>query len=190
MFNKALLTSFHGRIKPLTAPSSQQLSSQLQDDLAPKTMATATTQEILDAQNQVMAHLPHYQSSRIPTSFIPIESTQLSKDLIDQAVEVSVGNKDVITWVTRNEMNAFKSHGHINGELEKMRIAEFEQSTIALLQQFENQGSDVHFQIIDGGNDRLGAPHCFDLPLLFGNFEQWSNAPMLEGAEDQKLKAV
>ncbi|HEC2145401.1 TPA: hypothetical protein R1906_000877 [Staphylococcus delphini] len=190
LFNKAFLTSFHDRIKPLTAPSSQQLSSQLQDDLAPKTMATATTQEILDAQNQVMAHLPHYQSSRIPTSFIPIESTQLSKDLIDQAVEVSVGNKDVITWVTRNEMNAFKSHGHINGELEKMRIAEFEQSTIALLQQFENQGSDVHFQIIDGGNDRLGAPHCFDLPLLFGNFEQWSNAPMLEGAEDQKLKAV
>ncbi|PCF47204.1 hypothetical protein CD148_05770 [Staphylococcus delphini] len=96
----------------------------------------------------------------------------------------------MIAWVTRNEMNAFKPHGHIPGELEKMRIAEFEQPTIALLQQFENQGSDVHFQIIDGGNDRLGAPHCFDLPLLFGNFEQWSNAPMLEGAKDQKLKAV
>lgn len=190
LFQKALLASFPGRIKPLTARNSQQLSTQLQDYLAPKTMATATTREILDAQNQVMAHLRHHQCSRIPTSFIPIESTQLSKDLVDQAVEVSGGNKDVIAWVTRNEMNAFKPHGHIPGELEKMRIAEFEQPTTALLQQFENQGSDVHFQIIDGGNDRLGAPHCFDLPLLFGNFEQWSNAPMLEGAEDQKLKGA
>ncbi|MDE9753360.1 carboxylesterase family protein [Staphylococcus delphini] len=122
LLNKALLTSFPGRIKPLTARSSQQLSAQLQDYLAPKTMATATTQEILDAQNQVMAHLPHHQSSRIPTSFIPIESAQLSKYLISQAVEVSGGNKDVIAWVTQNEMNAFKPHGHIPGELEKIRL--------------------------------------------------------------------
>ncbi|WP_238989697.1 carboxylesterase family protein [Staphylococcus sp. MI 10-1553] len=190
LFNKAILASFPGQIKPLTALSSQQLSTQLQNYLAPKTMATATTQEILDAQNQVMTHLSHHQPSRIPTSFIPIESEQLSKDLIDQAVKVSGGNKDVMAWVTQNEMNAFKPHGNIADELDKMRVEEFEQPTKALLQQFEDKGSDVHFQIIDGGNDRLGAPHCFDLPLLFGNFEQWSNAPMLEGTKDQKLKAA
>ncbi|MBP1326337.1 para-nitrobenzyl esterase [Leucobacter exalbidus] len=27
----------------------------------------------------------------------------------------------------------------------------------------------------------LGAPHCFAVPLLFGNREQWQGAPMLEG---------
>lgn len=188
LFHKTILASFPGKIKPLTERNAQQLSAQLQSYLAPQTIENATTQEILDAQNQVMAHLSHYQSSHILTSFIPIESEQLPKDLIDQAVQMSGGNKDVMAWVTQNEMNAFKSSDMASDELEKMTLEEFEEPTKALLRQFENKGSHVHFQIIDGGNDKLGAPHCFDLPLLFGNFEQWSNAPMLERTNAQALK--
>lgn len=36
----------------------------------------------------------------------------------------------------------------------------------------------------------MGACHCLDLPFLFGNFDVWSSAPMLRGAERGELEAL
>ncbi|MDE9829518.1 hypothetical protein [Staphylococcus delphini] len=82
-------------------------------------------------------------------------------------------------------MNAFKPHDHIAGELEKMRIAEFEQPTTALLQQFENQGSDVHFQIIDGGMTDLARRI---VSIYHSYLETLNNGQMPRCLKAQKIK--
>ncbi|MDQ0176580.1 carboxylesterase family protein [Bacillus chungangensis] len=32
--------------------------------------------------------------------------------------------------------------------------------------------------------------HCFELPFVFGNFEKWENAPMLENADDKMIRSL
>lgn len=36
----------------------------------------------------------------------------------------------------------------------------------------------------------LGAPHCIDLPFMFGNLDDWADAPVLEGADAEKLRQL
>jgi para-nitrobenzyl esterase len=36
----------------------------------------------------------------------------------------------------------------------------------------------------------LGAPHCIDLPFVFGNLGDWADSPMLEGADTEKLRQL
>ena len=38
--------------------------------------------------------------------------------------------------------------------------------------------------------ERFGAPHCIDLPFMFGNLADWTDAPMLEGADAEKLRQL
>lgn len=48
-------------------------------------------------------------------------------------------------------------------------------------------GSEVYFGSFEykGSNVRLGTCHCFDLPFLFDNFEEWQDAPMLAADEEE-----
>ena len=36
----------------------------------------------------------------------------------------------------------------------------------------------------------LGAGHCFELPFVFGNFENWVDAPMLDGIDLKAARAL
>lgn len=38
--------------------------------------------------------------------------------------------------------------------------------------------------------DGAGSPHCFELPFLFGNREDWQDAPMLRGFREDNFDAV
>ncbi|MBT2548125.1 carboxylesterase family protein [Arthrobacter sp. ISL-65] len=38
--------------------------------------------------------------------------------------------------------------------------------------------------------DGVGSPHCFELPFLFGNREDWRDAPMLRGFPEDSFEAV
>jgi para-nitrobenzyl esterase len=49
----------------------------------------------------------------------------------------------------------------------------------------ESTGSNVYVYRFDFQSPQInvGACHCFELPFVFGNFEDWPNAPMLEGVD-------
>ncbi|MGU7769187.1 carboxylesterase/lipase family protein [Burkholderia sp. MR1-5-21] len=36
----------------------------------------------------------------------------------------------------------------------------------------------------------VGAGHCFELPFFFGNFDNWVDAPMLDGIDEQRSRAL
>lgn len=36
----------------------------------------------------------------------------------------------------------------------------------------------------------VGAGHCFELPFVFGNFDDWSDAPMLEGIDLEEARSL
>jgi len=39
-------------------------------------------------------------------------------------------------------------------------------------------------------NPHIGACHCIDLPFLFGNLDNWKNAPMLKGARASEMAGI
>lgn len=43
---------------------------------------------------------------------------------------------------------------------------------------------------VASGLEGAGSPHCFDLPFLFGNREDWQDAPMLRGFPEDSFDAV
>ncbi|MEB7999098.1 hypothetical protein NGH84_12655 [Staphylococcus saprophyticus] len=103
-----MLASFPGNIAPLNKNYAQQLSKKFKDCLRPKTIYSATTEEILIAQDKVMSNVLKNESNVIPTTFIPIESEMfLSRNMIEQAAITSDGKINVMAWVTKDEVNAF-----------------------------------------------------------------------------------
>ena len=65
----------------------------------------------------------------------------------------------------------------------------FEKPTQHLLEAMNETGSKVYLYSFawQSPSERLGAPHCIDLPFMFGNLDDWADAPMLEGADTAKL---
>ncbi|GED12595.1 carboxylesterase family protein [Aneurinibacillus migulanus] len=53
-------------------------------------------------------------------------------------------------------------------------------------------GSDtfVYYFVYPSRNSWLVSCHCMELPFLFGNFEKWENAPMLEDADDDNIRLL
>lgn len=108
LFKHAVLASFPGNIASLNKNYAQQLSKKFKDCLRPKTIYSATTEEILIAQDKVMSNVLKNESNVIPTTFIPIESEMfLSRNMIEQAAITSDGKINVMAWVTKDEVNAF-----------------------------------------------------------------------------------
>jgi para-nitrobenzyl esterase len=54
------------------------------------------------------------------------------------------------------------------------------------------QGSPVYVYQFNYGSRKAGlhACHCFELPFLFGNFDNWSNAPMLAGIDRVEARTI
>jgi para-nitrobenzyl esterase len=65
----------------------------------------------------------------------------------------------------------------------------FEKPTEHLLDAMQKTGSKVYLYSFAWQSPKalLGAPHCIDLPFMFGNLDDWADAPMLEGADTEKL---
>lgn len=63
----------------------------------------------------------------------------------------------------------------------------FRAPSFELAEAMSAAGSKVYFSSFEykGGNRKLGTCHCFDLPFLFDNFENWQDAPMLAADGDE-----
>lgn len=68
----------------------------------------------------------------------------------------------------------------------------FEKPTEHLLHAMNETGSKVYLYSFawQSPNQHLLAPHCIDLPFMFGNLDDWTDAPMLEGADAAKLRQL
>ncbi len=70
--------------------------------------------------------------------------------------------------------------------------AMFLRPSIALAEALTEAGGQAHVYQFDaaGAGNRFMACHCIDLPFLFGNFEAWSDAAMLEGFNPGQAQAI
>ena len=61
----------------------------------------------------------------------------------------------------------------------------FRLPAIQFAAEMEAAGSSVHVYQFDFPSPQadVGAGHCFELPFVFGNFENWVDAPMLDGID-------
>ena len=61
----------------------------------------------------------------------------------------------------------------------------FRLPAIRFATEMESAGSNVFTYQFDFQSPlaEVGAGHCFELPFVFGNFEDWVDAPMLEGID-------
>ncbi|WP_353558472.1 carboxylesterase family protein [Paraburkholderia terrae] len=64
--------------------------------------------------------------------------------------------------------------------------------SIAFATEMQSAGGDVFAYQFDyqSPQDAVGACHCFELPFLFGNFENWVEAPMLGGIDLPAARAL
>ena len=68
----------------------------------------------------------------------------------------------------------------------------FEKPTEHLLEAMNETGSKAYLYCFSWQSPKrlFGAPHCIDLPFMFGNLDDWADAPMLEGADAEKLRQL
>ncbi|MGV2289951.1 carboxylesterase family protein [Trinickia sp. YCB016] len=68
----------------------------------------------------------------------------------------------------------------------------FRLPSIRLAERLRESGGAVFVYQFDFNSpqSRVGAGHCFELPFLFGNFNRWTDAPMLEGLDAAKARAL
>jgi para-nitrobenzyl esterase len=61
----------------------------------------------------------------------------------------------------------------------------FRRPAIKFAAEMESTGSSVHVYQFEFQSPQVdvGACHCFELPFVFGNFENWVDAPMLDGID-------
>ncbi len=61
----------------------------------------------------------------------------------------------------------------------------FRLPAIKFAAEMESAGSSVHVYQFDFQSPQanVGAGHCFELPFVFGNFDNWVDAPMLDGID-------
>ncbi|MFM0180778.1 carboxylesterase family protein [Paraburkholderia nemoris] len=61
----------------------------------------------------------------------------------------------------------------------------FKVPAVKFAAEMQSTGSNVYVYRFDFQSPQVnvGACHCFELPFVFGNFEDWSGAPMLEGLD-------
>lgn len=182
--SRVLLHSFPGNVSPLDKTQGHQLASRFKPLLQDEDLTTVNIEKLLQAQGKLMKEIVDTSYAIIPTSFIPIhDHLNSTEDFIQQAVHASAGKVDIKAYVTEDETTAFlNGDNDVRAILSTMK-SEFMKPTLTLLEQFQQHGSRTQFDVIKGGNHQFGATHCFDLPLLFGNFQSWSNAPMLDNID-------
>ena len=68
----------------------------------------------------------------------------------------------------------------------------FRRPTIDFAQTITEQGGSAWTYELDWSPDGsvLGACHCLELPLVFGNLDAWKTAPMLAGASRSALEKL
>ncbi len=99
------------------------------------------------------------------------------------------GLTSVLLWTQQDDALPFVPFRFLNGIV--TRIV-FRWPAEKLAQYFETQGIKTQTWLLTWrhGLSRFGAVHCLELPLIFGTWEQWKDAPFIEGVSQQEYEAM
>ncbi|MBO4754475.1 MAG: carboxylesterase family protein [Bacteroidales bacterium] len=95
------------------------------------------------------------------------------------------GLQSVLLWTQRDDALPFVPFRFLNGIV--TRIV-FLWPTERYAKHLEKKGVKTEVWLLDWrhGLSQFGAIHCLELPLIFGTWEQWKDAPFLEGVSRQE----
>lgn len=145
-----------------------------------KTLDTASTDEILAVQ----AAATKIHASKV-AQFAPVIADGIAPGGCQKVLDDNTRKDVLVTW-TQHDGSAFAaiyqgSQTTASDDLSvKMTNELFKEPSIQLAERLRQAGHNFttleHCWSPEGFD--LGATHCLDLPLLFGDFEGWSASPM------------
>jgi para-nitrobenzyl esterase len=120
--------------------------------------------------------------------FLPVADGEFlpSPDRHPVALASAAGRVDVLIGTTRDEVTAFPDAG------EAMTRGVFEDPSATWADRAARAGRRAYFYRLDWAppGSAFGAPHCIDLPFVFGTREAFASAPMLSGGSVQSIEAL
>ena len=94
----------------------------------------------------------------------------------------------------REIINNVSAYVDYDGSTAIVTVTRFDEDTGTMVQkfakEFEKKGVKTETWLLDWrhGQSSFGAIHCLELPLIFGTWEQWKDAPFLEGVSRQEYE--
>lgn len=202
LFKRSLALSYPGSYTPLSKERAAELAEALVEELGckdnPARIADVPIAEVLKAQETAPKKAAAKHHHLTSSSFLPIADDHgVAEKLEEAVVNYSGGSKELMMGLTTEETAAFLHKLSIPKPIYRVGVKltgkkVFEKPTEHLLHAMNETGSKVYLYSFawQSPNQHLGAPHCIDLPFMFGNLDDWTDAPMLEGADAAKLRQL
>jgi para-nitrobenzyl esterase len=219
LFSRAVIQSGVGGVPPFSAGHASDVHRAFVDALGIDPVA-AGAEQLLDASEALARSrskpgdirplfMPAVDGLSDQTRFLPAAA----KGAVERKVDVLIGT-------TRDEAHAFfcapgarrpdrasisAATGHLssqeaveNAGNERLLLSSqvtdrlFRRPAADFADAILGQGGRVHTYRLDWAPDNspLGACHCLELPLVFGNIEAWRTAPMLAGSDWKAVTAL
>ncbi|MFC7560420.1 carboxylesterase family protein [Paenibacillus farraposensis] len=204
MFNRTALFSLPGGVNPLNKNESIELSHLILENLSiderdKDKLVDVPVEQILAAQGEVAKEIQRRTQELIPTTFFPIiDGILLKGNIISEAVRISGSKVNVMAGLTAEENAAFLHHTSLKHEDNYLEIVEsssnalFKFPTYDLMTDLNDVDSNTYVFNFNYQSPKpyILACHCMDLPFVFGNFDKWENAPMLEGVNREEAQSL
>lgn len=202
LFKRSIALSYPGSFTPISKERATELAEALVEELGckdnPARIADVPIADVLKAQETAPKKAASKHHHLAPSSFLPIAGDHgVPKKLEEAVVNYSGGSKELMMGVTSEEAAAFLHKLSLPKPIYRVAVKlagkkVFEKPTEHLLEAMNETGSKVYLYCFSWQSPKrlFGAPHCIDLPFMFGNLDDWADAPMLEGADAEKLRQL
>ena len=169
------------------------IASAYAQSLAPATLHGALSMEqLLRAQGAAASYFANTlaKPGDVAPPFVPVLDGVLlpSPATFGAALAVAATRVSILIGTTRDESTAFFPRGvH-----EAMTQEVFEMPSLQWAERAAKAGRQAYVYRFDHApsGDELGAPHCIELPFVFGNYEAFSHAPMLGGLDSETFEKI
>ena len=199
---RSIALSYPGSFTPISKERATELAEALMEELGckdnPARIADVPIADVLKAQETAPKKAASKHHHLAPSSFLPIAGDHGVPEKLEEAVvNYSGGSKELMMGVTSEEAAAFLHKLSLPKPIYRVAVKlagkkVFEKPTEHLLEAMNETGSKVYLYCFSWQSPKrlFGAPHCIDLPFMFGNLDDWADAPMLEGADAEKLRQL
>jgi para-nitrobenzyl esterase len=209
LFRRAILQSAHLGVGFTTAETADRVAHFFEEGLRGVDPRSATTRQMLDAQQFVMARMAGPRGLNSTPAFGPIAGETPIRDA--HTLTESPGHfhaaTDVVIGTNREEMRTFFDSNQTLARLRRVPVIGrrahdaltaqvtariFSGPALRLADAQARAGAAVYRYRFDwapptGG---FGACHALDLPFVFGDREAWSAAPFLGGVPWERVDAL
>ena len=186
LFRQAILQSLPGGMLPHPPEAATRIAWSLLDALDltdPAGLRSVPVGEILAAQQEVTRRA---NLGVVPPFQLTAEPGLVAADPIGAVGDNGANGVRLMVTFTRDEARAFTPDAD---ELTERVFMEPGRRLGELLAGQSNPPLWYEFDWAPPGSP-LGACHCIDLPFVFGNLDAWRAAPMLAGADPERLTGL